>query len=275
MQFAHDAPAPEVVVDEQDQAAPYFVTAVERGMAVLQAFTAARPELNFTEAGDLTGLSRATTRRLMLTLRDLGFLTSEDARTFRLAPKVLQLGYSYLSSMPLRDIARPHLETLSGELGETAGLAVLDGTEILYVAIAMCPRLTAVRINLGTRFPAPATAAGRVLLAHLPTAALDKALAETTLDRAAGTTSERVFRDRLAEIHDQGWALADSELDDELRGAAAPVADQDGRVTAAVSVSLHSGRQTVAAMQRDVIPQVTHTAGLIHADLTGTPRARF
>lgn len=221
------------MTEPEGEQAPYFVTAVERGMAVLQAFTATRPRLTYTEAGELTGLSRATTRRLMLTFRDLGFLESPDGKTFGLTPRVLQLGYSYLSTLPLREVARPQLEELSADLQETAGLAILDGEEIVYVAIAMSPRLTSVRINLGTRFPARETAAGRVLLAH---------------------------RGReYPEIRAAGYCVLDGELGEDLRGVAAPVPEAQG-VSAAVGVSLHSGRQDVADLTARFAPAVVAAA---------------
>jgi IclR family transcriptional regulator, pca regulon regulatory protein len=148
----------------------------------------------------------------------------------------LQLGYSYLSTLPLRDVARPHLEELSADLHETAGLAILDGEEIVYVAIAMSPRLTSVRINLGSRFPARETAAGRVLLAYRDSSDPE-----------------------LSRIRADGYCVLDGELGEDLRGVAAPVPEAQG-VSAAVGVSLHSGRHEVPELIARFAPTVTAVA---------------
>jgi IclR family pca regulon transcriptional regulator len=189
-----------------------------------------------------------------------------DGKTFGLTPPVLQLGYSYLSSVPLREVARPHLEALTGAIGETAGLAILDGTEIVYVAIAMSPRLTSVRINLGTRLPAHATAAGQVLLAHLPPAEL-----ETYLERV-DRASPAALREQLGRIRGSGFAVVDSELGEELRGVASPVPDGGSRVTAAVGVSLHSSRYSLDELASEVAPAVVDAAERIRSDVAGSGR---
>ncbi|HZX07699.1 IclR family transcriptional regulator domain-containing protein [Kribbella sp.] len=252
--------------------APYFVTAVARALQIMQSFTAERPELSFTEVGHLTGLSRATTRRILLTLRDLGFVHSDDGRSFRLAPRVLGLGYSYLSSTPLRDVARPHLEQVSGDLFETAGLAILDLPDIVYIAIAISPRLTGVRINLGTRFPAHATAAGRALLAHLPADALEAYLHDLHLDRASSALSKSALRAELEQARLKHWVITTSEIDDDLQGVAAPVLDRTGAAIASVSVSLHSGRQSLESLEQDFVPAVLAAAKQIESDLAGSIR---
>ncbi|GAA3085471.1 IclR family pca regulon transcriptional regulator [Kribbella aluminosa] len=249
--------------------APYFVTAVARAMQIMQSFTAERPELSFTEVGHLTGLSRATTRRILLTLRDLGFVHSDDGRAFRLAPRVLGLGYSYLSSTPLRDVARPHLERVAGDLYETAGLAILDLPDIVYIAIAISPRLTGVRINLGTRFPAHATAAGRALLGHLPADALDTYLHGLHLNRSSSTLSKTALRAELEQARLKHWVITTSEIDDDLQGVAAPVLDRTGVAIASVSVSLHSSRQSLDGLEHDFIPAVMAAAKQIESDMAG------
>lgn len=249
--------------------APYFVTAVARAMQIMQCFTAERPELSFTEAGHLTGLSRATTRRILLTLRDLGFVGSDDGRVFRLAPRVLGLGYSYLSSIPLREVARPHLEQLAGKLYETAGLAILDLPDVVYIAIAISPRLTGVRINLGTRFPAHSTAAGRALLAHLPVAELDPYLRGLHLDGSSSGPSETALRAELDQARRNGWVITNGEIDDELQGVAAPVLDRTGGAIASVNVSLHSGRQSLAGLKREFVPAVLDAAKQVESDMAG------
>lgn len=245
----------------------HFITAIARAMSVLEAFGESHPELTNSQLAERTGLSRATTRRIILTLCDLGFVQTQDGRSFRLTPRVLQLGYSYLASLPMRDVARPHLETLSEKLSETAGLAILDGTEIVYIAIAMSPRLTSVRINLGTRLPALTTAAGHVLLSAQPTERIGEIL-HADPDSTHG--NEATLSETLQDTATRGWAVVDRELDDNLQGAAAPIRDVHGTVVAAVCVSMHRGSLPRKSMQDLAAPAVLRTAADIQAEL-GTP----
>lgn len=258
------------VVGSREDYGPHFVQSVARALAVLRSFSAERPAMTLSEVARQTSLDRATARRLLLTLADLGYVRG-DGRSFQLTPRTLELGYAYLSSLSLPDVARPHLRELSRELNETATLTVLDGDEIVYVALVASARLAAVKINLGTRFRAEATSMGRVLLAGLP--------ADELADRLRGLDltprTERSIRTidalhaELDQVRDRGWALADRELEDGLRGAAAPVRDRRGQVIAAVNVSVHAARTTPELVEQDYIPAILRTVRAIEADLAG------
>ena len=145
---------------------PDFVESLARGLDVLACFDAAHPSMTLTEVATAAGLARPTARRLLLTLDELGFVRSRDG-SFQLTPKVLTLGMSYIGALGLWDIARPHLERLVRRTGESSSMAQLDGSDIVYVARVSVPKIIALRVEIGTRFPAVQTSQGKVLLAAL------------------------------------------------------------------------------------------------------------
>src|SRR3954447_9243919 len=155
---------------------PDFVEALARGLDVLSCFDEKRRRMTLTEVAAAAGLARPTARRLPLTLEELGYVRAGEG-TFTLTPKVLRLGMSYVGALGLWDIARPHLEDLVARTGESSSMAQLDGSDIVYVARVSVPKLIALRVEIGTRFPAVQTSQGKVLLAALPPDELDGALA--------------------------------------------------------------------------------------------------
>jgi IclR family transcriptional regulator, pca regulon regulatory protein len=193
---------------------------------------------------------------------------AEDRR-FSLTPRVLELGYSFLSSLTLPEIAQPHLRELVGQVHESSSVSVLDGPDIVYVAREPTQRIMTVAISVGTRFPAYATSMGRVLLAGLADAQLDAFL--TRADRkkltAETLTDEDALRRELERVREQGWALVDQELEGGLRSVAAPIRDPRGGVAAAINISTHASRTTLEAIRRAMLPQLIETAGRIERDL--------
>jgi IclR family pca regulon transcriptional regulator len=158
----------------------HFVQSFERGLAVIRAFGPDDPELTLSDVARRTGLTRAAARRFLLTLTDLGYVRT-DGKQFALTPRVLELGYAYLSSLTLPEIAEPHLERLAADVRESSSVSVLDGDEIVYVGRVPTSRIMRVSINVGTRFPAYATSMGRVLLAALSDGQLDAYLARADI----------------------------------------------------------------------------------------------
>src|SRR3954470_24419651 len=201
------------------QASDQYVQSLARGLAVIRAFDADRPVMTLTEVAGRTGLTRATARRVLHTLVELGYVRT-DGKTFALTAKVLQLGYAYLSGLSLPQLAQPHLEELSLELGESTSAAVLEGTDIAYIARVSTRRIMTVGITVGTRFPAYATSMGRVLLAALPPAELDARLGalEPLTDRTVA--DQDTLRDVLGDVRAAGYCLVDQELEDGLRSVA-------------------------------------------------------
>lgn len=248
--------------------APHFVRSLERGLAVIRAFDADHPELTLSEVAGLCGLTRAAARRFLLTLADLGYVRA-DGRTYRLTPRVLELGYSYLSSFSLARIAEPRLEQLVVRTRESSSLCVLDGDDVVYVARVPARRIMTAAITVGTRFPAHVTSVGRVILAHLPPEEIEVRLARAELSPLTARTlvSADLLRAELARVRRQGYALVDQELEEGLRSIAAPVRDRGGEVVAAVNIPVQAGRTTLAAVRRDLLPPLLETAGRIEADL--------
>jgi IclR family transcriptional regulator, pca regulon regulatory protein len=247
---------------------PDFVQSLERGLAVIRAFDRSRPELTLSEVAVATGVTRAAARRFLLTLAELGYVRN-DGRFFSLSPRVLELGYAYLSSLTLPEVAGPHLEALVAEVGESSSVSVLDGADIVYVARVPVSRIMTVAISVGTRFPAYATSMGRVLLAGLPEDELDAYLTKVQLEPRTPHTvgSVTALRAEVARVRAQGWALVDQELEEGLRAVAAPIRDHSGRTIAAVNVSAHAGRTPVASMRRMFVPPLLAAAARIEADL--------
>ncbi|MER5844019.1 IclR family transcriptional regulator C-terminal domain-containing protein [Streptomyces prasinus] len=254
---------------------PHFVQSFERGLAVLRAFDADHQALTLSEVGRACGTTRATARRFLLTLADLGYVHT-DGRLFRLTPRVLELGYSYLASSTLPEIAEPHLEQLAAQVRESSSLCVLDGDDIVYVARASTRRIMSASITVGTRFPAHLTSVGRVVLADLPEEELDARLARTDLRpyTSRTLTSASAVRAELRRVGRQGHALVDQELEEGLRSVAAPVRDRDGTVVAGVNIAVHAGRHSVESVRRDLLPHLLATVARIEADLRITGPAR-
>jgi IclR family pca regulon transcriptional regulator len=246
----------------------YFVQSLQRGLEVIRAFDADARELTLSDVARRTGLSRAAARRFLLTLVDLGYVRT-DARYFSLSPRVLELGYAYLSSLSLPEVAEPHLEALVAEVRESSSLSVLDGPDIVYVARVPVSRIMTVAINVGTRFPAHATSMGRVLLAGLAEPELDVYLEQAELQRLSPrtVTSPSALRTELRRVRDQGWSIVDQELEEGLRAVAAPVRDASAKVVAAINLSAHASRSSIESMRRDLLPPLLATAARIEADV--------
>ncbi len=247
---------------------------LERGLAVIRAFDAQHPRMQLSEVARITGLTRAAARRFLLTLVELGYVRL-DGREFSLRPRVLELGYSYLSGLTLPDIAQPHLESLCTRLNESSSVAVLDGDEVVYVARVHTKRIMTVMVTVGSRFPAHATSLGQALLAFLPPEELDRYLAHADLRaHTPRTITDRArLSARLQQVRAQGYAMADQELEQGLRSAAAPIRNRDGVVTAAVNVSVSASRTSLRQLQVDFVPHLLEAARQIEHDL-GHPSAR-
>ncbi|MEV4349388.1 IclR family transcriptional regulator C-terminal domain-containing protein [Actinoplanes sp. NPDC049596] len=255
---------------------PHHVQSLERGLAVIRAFDAEHPELTLSEVARICGLTRAAARRFLLTLADLGYVRT-DGRLFSLTPKVLDLGYAYLSSLSLPDVAAPHLERLVAELHESSSLSVLDGDDIVYVARVPTSRIMAVAITVGTRFPAYATSMGRVLLAGSDESDVDAYLARVRPAKLTNRTlaSAPALRAEIAKVRAQGYSIVDQELEEGLRAIAAPIHDRSGAVAGAVNVSVHAARATLDVMRRRFLPPLLATTAAIDADLRRTSIIRF
>ncbi|MGH4029866.1 IclR family transcriptional regulator domain-containing protein [Actinomycetota bacterium Odt1-20B] len=255
--------------DPRSELGAAYLQSLARGLTVLRALGRAGGDgLPLTALADAAGLPRATARRLLHTLRAEGY-AAHDGRHYRPLPRVLELGYARLSRLGLAELAEPHLRRLTDRVHESASVTVLDGADILYVARAATVRIMSVHITLGTRFPAYATAMGRVLLSGLPRPDRERALAAAAprpLTRRTVTDGAALLAllDRAAE---DGYATADEELEEGLRSVAVPLRDADGRVIAALNVAQHPGVTPLDAARDALLPALRETAAAIEADL--------
>ncbi len=246
----------------------HFVQSLERGLSVIRVLNVPAPGLTLTDVAREADLTRAAARRFLLTLVDLGYVRCEDRR-FSLTPRVLELGYSFLSSLTLPEIAQPHLRDLVQQVHESSSVSVLDGTDVVYVAREPTQRIMTVAIAVGTRFPAFATSMGRVLLAGLDEAELDAFFARAQLTPlTAGTvTSEDALREVIEAVREAGWALVDQELEDGLRAVAVPIRNSRSKVAAAINLSTQASRRTPQMIEDELLPPLLETAARIERDL--------
>jgi IclR family pca regulon transcriptional regulator len=246
---------------------PDFVESLARGLDVLRVFDAHHQALSLAEVATATGLARPTARRLLLTLEELGYVRSDDG-VFALTPKVITLGTAYVASLGLWDVARPHLEALVRRTGESSSMAQLDGSDIVYVARVSVPKIIALRVDIGTLFPAQQTSQGKVLLAALTAEELDGALAipsRSGLPTYIGRTRAELDQE-LVRVRARGWALADEELAPGVRSVAVPVRDGNGRVRAAMNVTVHAAETTTETLLDQHLPHLLRAAGDVSVD---------
>jgi IclR family pca regulon transcriptional regulator len=241
---------------------PDFMTSLARGLLVIRAFSQRPPRLSISHLSKRTGLSRASVRRCLHTLSKLGFAGSEDGRHFYLRPRILTLGYSYLSSMPLATAAQPVLDQLSQILHESCSLALLDGADIVFMAHAKVARTMTNGLGVGSRLPAFCTSKGRVLLANLSPEELEGVLRTIEFTRYTDRTVTSVegLRQILMSVRAEGYAIIDQELELGLRSMAVPVRNSAGQVFAAISVGANGQRVSVQDMQTRFLPYLRAAA---------------
>jgi IclR family transcriptional regulator, pca regulon regulatory protein len=245
-----------------------FVQSLERGLEVIRALSVPGEGRTLSDVARDTGLTRASARRFLLTLEHLGYVRCHE-RLFALTPRALELGYAFLSSLTLPQIAQPHLRELVERVHESSSVSVLEGADVVYVAREPTQRIMTVAIAVGTRFPAYATSMGRVLLA-----ALDEAELSEFLDRSAlrsltdkTLTEKSALLREIGRVRRQGWALVDQELEDGLRSVAAPIHGQSGAVVAAINLSTHASRRTPQKIRAELLPPLQEAAHAIERDL--------
>jgi IclR family pca regulon transcriptional regulator len=241
---------------------PNFMTSLARGLAVIQAFSQRQCELTVSQISTKTGFSRAAVRRCLYTLSKLGFAASDDGRHFHLCPRVLALGHSYISSMPLAAMAQPILENVSHILHESCSIATLDRTDIVYIARANVTRIMSIDLVVGSRLPAFCTSMGRILMADLPAEKLDEFLTRVEFKRYTERTvaNAEKLRQILRLVQRNGYAIVDQELESGLRSMAVPIRDSVGRVVAALNVGAHAQRVSIQDLQVRFLPHLNAAA---------------
>lgn len=249
-----------------------FIQSIERCMAVISSYTDRSAASTLSEVAKRTGLSKPTTRRILLTLEHLGYAKQTES-LFGLTPKMLELGYAYQSSQSLTQIAQAQLEQLTDVLDESTSLVALDGTDVIYINRVHRHRITSITLAAGTRLPAHATSSGHVLLAGLTGRALERYFEATTLKPLTDRTivDPEQLRQRIGQVRARGWDAVDQELEIGRRSLAVPVFDQHGNVTAALSLSAGTAGKNLETMCEDFLPHLLNAAKQISNALGYNP----
>ena len=248
-----------------------YSQSLERGLEILSAFHSGQPQLGVSELGREVGLTRSTAHRYVATLAALGYLQQdEETKKYRLGPRVIDLGFSAINSMEVREVAAPHLRRLSDETGFTVNMAILDGNDIVYVERCRSTRRGQREIDLnlhvGSRLPAYCTSLGKVLLAYLPQPLQDSVLEGTEFTRRGPNTitSRPALLAELERVREQGLAVNSEELAYGLRSIAAPIFDFHGDAVAAVNLAVHS---SMVSMQ-DLVARLGETLRRAAAEIS-------
>jgi IclR family pca regulon transcriptional regulator len=264
---ADDLPASATLRHPPDDAAgaprpgDTYVQSFARGLQVIRSFSAQAPQQTLSEVAQRTGLTRAGARRILLTLENLGYVRSQG-RQFSLAPRILDLGFAYLSSLPIWNLAEPVMERLVEEVKESCSAAVLDGPDIVYVLRIPTHKIMSINLGIGSRLPAHCTSMGRVLLADLDAASLDMLLREYPPMRRTERTIVDVdlLKAELDRVREQGWCIVDQELEEGLVSLSAPIRDRAGRAIAAMNISGQVNRTAPAVMVGQFLPKLRAAA---------------
>ncbi|CAM5787138.1 hypothetical protein OPEN69S_01925 [Ottowia pentelensis] len=254
----HDTPP---AVSNPHRPGDNYVQSFARGLEVIRSFSASAPQQTLSEVAACTGLTRAGARRILLTLQTLGYLES-DGRLFRLTPRILDLGFSYLSSMPIWDLAEPMMEALAGRVHESCSAAVLDGLDIVYVLRVHTHKIMSINLAVGARLPAFWTSLGRVLLAALPESELRERLTNLPRKSFAHLTvlDDETLLTRISDARTQGWCLVDQELEEGLISVAAPLRNRSGQVVAALNISGQANRTSIEMLRERLLPELLTTS---------------
>ena len=269
----HDAPSGLPAPASTPKPGDSYVQSFARGLEVIRSFSASAPQQTLSEVAAHTGLTRAGARRILLTLQTLGYVES-DGKLFRLTPRILDLGFAYLSSLPLWNLAEPLMEDLVEEVRESSSAAVLDGLDIVYVLRVPTHKIMRTSLGVGSRLPAYCTSMGRVLMAGLPDEAACALLDAS--DRRAPTrhtvTDLDALMARVRQVRQQGWCLVDQELEEGLISLAAPITNRAGETVAALNISGQANRSSARVMQAGMLPALLQAARRISVLLGGAAR---
>jgi IclR family pca regulon transcriptional regulator len=245
-----------------------YVASLARGLEVISAFTKSRPKMTLSDIARSTGMTRATVRRLLLTLVREGYADKDD-KLFYLKPKVLKLGYSAVSSMSMLDVIQPVMNELAERLQESVFAAVLAGEEVFYVARASADRLINVGITVGKRAPAFAVSTGRILLAAEPEEVRERYLDGVRLEKLTPNTvtSKVKLRALIEEARLTNYSIVDQEMEAGLGAISVPIRNGEGKVIAALNVCCPSSRSTIQDMQKYILPEMMAASQKITAGL--------
>ncbi len=248
-----------------------YVQSFARGLEVIRSFSAQAPQQTLTEVAGRAGLTRAGARRILLTLQLLGYVSS-DGKHFSLTPRILDLGFAYLSSMPIWNLAGPVMESLVGQVKESCSAAALDGADIVYVMRVPTHKIMSISLGVGSRLPAYCTSMGRVLLAGLPEdeARMRLESAPRPPNTRFTVTEVDAVMQRVSQARRQGWCLVNQELEEGLISLAAPITNRAGQTVAALNISGQANRTNARVMQDTMLPHLLASSRAI-SRLLGAP----
>lgn len=250
-----------------------YVQSFARGLDVIRSFDASFPRQTLTQAAARSGLTRAGARRILLTLQSLGYVHG-DGKHYALTPRILDLGFAYLSSMPMWNLAEPTMQALADQVHESCSAAVLDGADIVYVLRVQTRKIMSIGLGVGSRLPASCTSMGRMLLAGLDDAQVQDVLGRKPL--AARTrhslTDPQAVLAKVRQARRQGWCLVNQELEEGLVSMAVPVVNRAGETIAALNISGQVNRTPPRQMQEAMLPALQQAAAGISAQLAAAGR---
>jgi IclR family pca regulon transcriptional regulator len=245
------------------KASPYTIESLQRGLQVLALFSRENPALTLTEIKDRADLNKTTAFRIISTLETARFLERDpDTKRYRPGLKVLELGFSALSSLEFRQVARPYLEKLARQVGQTVSLSVLDGMEVIYIDRVRQQNIIGVMLGVGSRIPAHCASLGKAMLAQLPADILDQRLSQADLWACTPNTitgREELEAD-LARVRELGYAINNEEWVLGLRSTAAPILNEGGTAVAAVNISVSAAEMSREELEDELSPLVRTTA---------------
>ncbi len=258
------------IEDREQKPGDSYVQSFARGLEVIRSFSAQAPRQTLTEVAGRAGLTRAGARRILLTLQTLGYVES-DGKLFSLTPRILDLGFAYLSSMPIWNLAEPVMEALVEQVKESCSAAALDGTDIVYVLRVPTRKIMSIGLGVGSRLPAYCTSMGRMLLAGLPD---DEAIRRLRAARRTPLTRHTIVDvdaliAKVQQARKQGWCLVNQELEEGLVSIAAPITNRNGRTVAALNISGQANRTSSKAMQDTMLPPLLESSQAV-SRLLGT-----
>lgn len=265
-------PAADMAQDPPPELRPgdAYVQSFARGLEVIRSFSASAPRQTLTDVAGRTGLTRAGARRILLTLQTLGYVES-DGKLFALTPRILDLGFAYLSSMPIWNVAEPVMEALVEQVKESCSAGVLEGTDIMYVLRVSTRKIMRNSLGVGSRLPAYCTSLGRMLLAGLPDDEVRRLLQASTLETRTRHTLTEVdaILAKVQQARKQGWCLVNQELEEGLVSIAAPIVNRAGRTIAALNISGQANRTPPRQMQETMLPALREAAREVSLRLVG------
>lgn len=249
-----------------------YINSLARGLAVLRSFTRERPEMTLSEVAVQTELNPAVVRRCLNTLHHLGYV-GKKGKLFLLRPEVLSIGSAYLESMNLEEAVQPTLQKVRDNTGNSTALAVLSGSEALFLVYVSTKTLARIAAGVGTRFPLYNTAAGRVLLAFQEKEKIEDYFKNTEIVQHTETTETSLakLKTLLNKVKKQGYSSIKAELDYGIVSVSVPIFNEDNNIVASIVCSTSTGRKTEEEMVKAVVPELQKAAQEIELELRRSP----